>query len=139
MGDDLKPNVVYGAPVAGRRSVTIQFPVKHLARGADEQSSIWQAEIPITLEEDVKIDRVWAFLGVDQGNAGEFAIDLHVEGLRVYQQSLHKEATHGIYDAWDYKDVKPITVPRGTGLSIHLLGHPTGSDGNVQFEFILEG
>lgn len=115
------------------RSVTISFDPMPLASPPDY---IW--EDTFTVKTGLKqIRRVWSFLGVDQGNVGEFAIDVTSDdGTRLYQRSVHKESPTAHYDAWEVRDTNPNVVP--VKLTVHLLVHFTGKPGRAHFELVLE-
>ncbi len=87
----------------------------------------------VDLNDEKHITRIWSFIGVDEGNIGEFAIDFSGAKGRIYQRSLHKE-TNGIYDAWDYID----TDLNERMIVIHTLGHMVQKPGHLELELILE-
>ena len=110
------------------RTIVIAFPVQALP-----QDQIIEGTFQVAVGA-AQIRRVWSFLGVDQGNLGEFAIDVTEGADPVYQRSYHKECL-AAYDAWDSKDLSFTT---STTLTVHVLGHCTGHPGRVQFELRLE-
>jgi hypothetical protein len=118
------------------RTVVIVFdrPVHSL-----RSNQIWRGQAVVDVPAR-KYTRIQNFLGVDQGNHGEFAIDVFADdGSRLYQRSMHKETTSN-YEAWDRA---PLTGDvRVRRLTIQLHGHLTGQGGptgNVEFGVVLEG
>lgn len=114
-------------PIESARSITVSLPVQHMDAG-----HIDLRDYVFSFSEPKHITRIWSFIGVDQGDIGEFAIDLSSHG-RIYLRSLHKE-TIGIYDAWDFVDVN-LTLENFTLITT---AHATGNSGNIQFELVFE-
>jgi hypothetical protein len=86
----------------------------------------------------VKIRRIGSFFGVDQGNTGEYHIEVLAEdGTRLYMRSPHKEAGFDHYDAWG--DPWYFDSFKTKALVIHLRiqnAHPTVR-GRVHFELVV--
>lgn len=93
-----------------------------------------------------KVIGVRSFLGVDQTNYGEYAIDVTTFSGNMYSRSMHKEAPKVMYEAWERIRLSSVWIGPISGpwlFYIHTLAHQTAlgiepKTGNVQFELILE-
>lgn len=120
-------------PIVQGKSVTIQIPIQPTIAGHIDEHN-YNFKLPAGLT----ITGVRSFLGVDQGNAGEYAFDLLSNQGRLYSRSMHKEAPLGIYEAWE-RVVLPGKWDASVNFTLHTLAHQTTpAAGNVQFELILE-
>jgi hypothetical protein len=87
----------------------------------------------VPLPGQVRLTRVWSFIGVDSGNLGEFALDVssNIEGP-LYRRSFHKE-TLDAYDAWEFADVSVLATDLEIGLSTQFV-----EGGRVHYGLVFE-
>lgn len=129
--DEPVPSFQQPIVIFSTNSITISFPTISLPPDKVIEGT-FEVEFGPAFGNGVHVTRIWSFIGVDQGDLGEFSVDVSAPE-RVYQRSMHKE-TLSNYEAWEYLDVNFTTKK----LSIHVLGHMTGKPGNLQIELILE-
>jgi hypothetical protein len=125
-------------PIVAARTITVQIGVQPTRAGVIDDRLYTFSLLP-TENLGRGLVGVRSFLGVDQGNLGEYAIDLSCADGRLYNRSMHKE-TSALYEAWE-RVVLPLRWPAPTAwnFSLHTLAHQTSpSTGNVQFELVLE-
>jgi hypothetical protein len=119
------------APIVQNRTITVPIPVQSTRAGVIDER-MYVVSLPSAVVTGIR-----TFLGVDQGNNGEYAIDVTCFDGRLYNRSMHKEAQLTYYDAWDRIFFQTTWNPRT--IFIHTVAHQTlPATGNVQFEIVLE-
>ncbi len=118
-------------PIIQSRTITVQIPVQPTTAGVIDER-MFVVSLP-----SVIVIGIRSFIGVDQGNNGEYALDVTSFDGRLYNRSMHKEAQFTYYEAWDRLFFQTTWHP--TTIFIHTFAHQTlPGTGNVQFEIVLE-
>jgi hypothetical protein len=140
-----------GVPIIQGKTITLQVPIIPTTvptTGQRITEKFYQFSLPPRAS-GYKVREIRSFLGLDQTNYGEYAIDLSCSLGRIYSRSMHKETPRAMYEAWERVrlssdwDLGGGTVGATVVLDLHILAHQTaiGSEpktGNAGYEVIIE-
>lgn len=130
------------SPIVQKKTIIVQIPVQPTVVAPPPGHRIDERFYEFTIPPGKTLVGVDTFLGLDQTNYGEYAIDVWTAEGTLYNRSMHKEAPKVMYEAWWPKQLSSKWIGQGLCF-IHTLAHQTavGSEpkvGNVQFEIKLE-
>ena len=123
------------------KSVTFDFPgwspTGYIPAACYSSDCVIVQRFEAPFGRSVKIKSISAFVGFDQNNSFEAAIDVvSDDGTRLFQRSVHKEGTGDYYDAWTSRDYDNF---KARSLTVFLRAQnssPTAA-GRVHFSLVV--